>query len=111
MHAEKLSQREHVTQYIIHNDSYLKTSVENDFDYGSERWTLDTPNDYEFIRSVYESLYLEKPDFSMQDVIDYLNKFPALRDINSGSKRNEGLEISLKNDESVELVDRLEEMK
>ena len=111
MHADKLSQREHVTQYIIHNDSYQKTSVECEFDYGSDRWTLDTPNDYEFIRSVYESLYLEKPDFSMQDVMDYLNKFPALRDINSGSKRNEGLEISLKNDESVELVDRLEEMK
>ena len=111
MHADKLSQREHVTQYIIHNDSYLKTSVENEVDYGSERWTLDTPNDYEFIRSIYESLYLEKPEFSMQDVIDYLNKFPTLRSINSNSERNEGLTKSLKNDKLVDLSDKLGEMR
>ena len=111
VHADKLSQREHVTQYIIHNESYRKTSVESNFDYGNERWTLDTPNDYEFIKSIYETLYLEKPDFSMQDVIEYLDKNPSLRGINSDSKRNEGLEKSLQNDRTVEPRDEFEEMK
>lgn len=111
IHADKLSQREHVTQYIIHNDSYMKMSVENDVDYGGERWTLDTQNDYEFIKSVYDSLYVENPNFKMQDVIDYLNKFPELREINSDSNRNEGLEKSLKNDMVVKPRDNLEETK
>jgi len=96
--AKLMSQREHVTQYIIHNDRYSKSSIENDVDYGNERWTLDTDNDYSFIKCVYNELYDINPNFGFGDIISLLNKKPELRMINNDSKRNEGLSKSLKND-------------
>ncbi|MBQ4414602.1 MAG: glycosyltransferase family protein [Methanomicrobium sp.] len=101
--ANLSSQREHVTQYIIHNDGYKKESVVNDIDYGSERWTLDTDNDYKFIKCVYDALYDKNPDFEMKDVLTFLDEHPDIRAINSDSERNEGLAKSLKKDKVIEL--------
>ena len=103
LNANLSSQREHVTQYIVHNDGYKKESVVNDTDYGSERWTLDTDNDYKFIKCVYDALYDKNPYFEMKDVLAFLDEHPDIRAINSDSERNEGLAKSLKNDKVIEL--------
>ncbi|MDD3068190.1 MAG: glycosyltransferase family protein [Acholeplasmataceae bacterium] len=103
MKAILASQREHVTQYIIHNDAYVKSSVVNDIDYGNERWTLDTENDYRFIKCVYDNLYVKNPEFRMKNVLDILNEHPDFRSINNDSSRNEGLIKSLKNDKVVDV--------
>ncbi|HJJ41833.1 MAG TPA: glycosyltransferase family protein [Methanocorpusculum sp.] len=107
INANLASQREHVTQYIIHNNNYLKSSVENSIDYSKERWTLDTENDYKFIRSIYDKLYDSNPDFSMDDIIKLLNKYPELREINNDSIRNEGLAKSLKNDKVIDTANHI----
>lgn len=93
-----LSHREHVTQYIIHNNSYKKSGVINSINYGNERWTLDTRDDYKLLENIYQGLYVKKQDFSFEDVLDYLKEHEELRKLNQGTLRNEGLRKSQIND-------------
>jgi spore coat polysaccharide biosynthesis protein SpsF len=51
-------------------------------DYGSLRWTVDTPEDLDFMRQVFARL-AGKPDFKWQDVLDILKKEPELANINA----------------------------
>lgn len=99
--AKISSDREHVTQYLIHAEDMSKYSVENEVNYSDERWTLDTAEDEEFIREVYAKLYEKNPYFGMKEVVQLLEKHPEFREINKGYKRNEGLEKSLKNNKEV----------
>ena len=54
------------------------------FDYSFHRWTMDTPEDYELIRRIYEALYPIKPDFVMEDVLALLGKHPDWVGLNGG---------------------------
>jgi spore coat polysaccharide biosynthesis protein SpsF (cytidylyltransferase family) len=101
--AKLTSQREHVTQYIIHNKKYKKTSIVSKENHGNERWTLDTEQDLKFIQMVYKELYTSKPYFEYSDVIELLDKKPEIRKINQNSVRNEGLIKSLQEDRVAEL--------
>jgi len=48
-----------------------------------ERWTLDYPEDYEFIKQIYSHIYKKNRNFSMKDILALLNKKPEIRSINS----------------------------
>lgn len=99
--AVMASEREHVTQYIIKNIIYRKGSVTSSVYRGDERWTLDTEEDYKFIKNVFGKLYHVNPWFGADDVYSLLDAEPGIRDINRGITRNEGLLKSLKNDHVV----------
>jgi len=107
--AELKSQREHVTQYIIHHPELF---VLQDFtspigNFGHQRWTLDEEEDLIVISSILNHFYdIGKPDFSYIDVLNYLNHHPEIAAVNKMYRRNEGLEISLQNDY---IVSRTEE--
>lgn len=45
--------------------------------------TLDYREDYEMIRGIYEALYPDKPDFSLDDVLALLKARPELRALNA----------------------------
>lgn len=47
------------------------------------RLTLDTAEDYEVIRRVFEALYPAKPDFTLADILAFMAANPALRAVNS----------------------------
>lgn len=96
--AELSSEREHVTQYIIHNDKYKKSGVTSSENHGEERWTLDTKEDFLFIGRVYAELYDSNPHFAYKDILTLLHEKPEIRKLNSGSTRNEGLIKSLNED-------------
>jgi spore coat polysaccharide biosynthesis protein SpsF len=49
----------------------------------SHRWTIDYPEDYEFIRRVYEALYPADPAFGLYDILDLLDRRPGLAEINA----------------------------
>ena len=49
----------------------------------SHRWTIDYPEDYEFIRHVFNELYPKQPDFSIDDILALLARRPQLMDINA----------------------------
>jgi spore coat polysaccharide biosynthesis protein SpsF len=52
-------------------------------DFGDYRWTVDTPEDLEFMRQVY-SLFNGRDDFSWQEVLDLVHDEPKLMEINAG---------------------------
>ena len=51
-------------------------------DFGDYRWTVDTPEDLEFMRQVY-SRFDGRDDFSWKDVLDLVHDEPELMKINS----------------------------
>ena len=62
------------------------------------RWTVDEPEDYRFVAQVYEALYPLKAAFTMEDVIELIEKRSELAQINQNFSRNEGLQKSLRED-------------
>ena len=54
-------------------------------DFGDYRWTVDTPEDLEFIRQVY-SRFRGRDDFRWKEVLDLVHNEPQLLQINAGVK-------------------------
>ncbi|MBI4331621.1 MAG: glycosyltransferase family protein [Chloroflexi bacterium] len=82
--AREPFQREHVFPFIWDQPQRFRVgnvAQERDL-WMTERWTLDYPEDYEFVRAVYEGLYPQKPDFDMDDVFRFLDQHPRVREIN-----------------------------
>lgn len=104
--ADLASQREHVTQYIVRNpESFaLQDFASKIGGHGNERWTVDEPEDLELVKRIYEH-FIEggNPAFGYQDILDFLDSDPQLREINGDFARNEGLAKSLSEDHVVDL--------
>lgn len=89
--AKEPYQREHVTPYIYENKE--KFSVLNypaGEDNSSYRLTLDTVEDYELIKAVYNKLYPTKPKFRLSDVVSLIkNSNDPVFLVNAGVKQKE----------------------
>ena len=97
--AQLLSEREHVTPYIVnHPEKFRISNVRNTADLSNLRWTVDRKEDLEFVKEIFKRLYKEKTMFHMQDILELLQKYPDLKEINAGIQRNEGYLSSLKKD-------------
>ena len=79
-------EREHTTPYLWENpDKFRIGNVEweTGLDYSmSHRFTIDYKKDYKFIKSVYDELYPVNNIFTLQDILDLLEKKPELKKIN-----------------------------
>jgi len=62
------------------------------------RWSVDYPDDLDFVRQVYSKLHTKQKVFTMKDVLNLLKREPDLIKINSKHKKDEGYLLSLKND-------------
>lgn len=72
---------EHVSLYIYtHPEKYklLNWEAEEKMNHPEFEITLDTKEDYEFIKQIYKILYPKNPDFSGQDVVELLIKQPEM---------------------------------
>jgi spore coat polysaccharide biosynthesis protein SpsF len=97
--ARLSSEHEHATPYIYNNPLKFKLgNYVNTTDLSHLRWTVDEPEDFEFVTKVYESLYPINSEFSMDDILDLLSKQPDLMKINNMFARNEGYQKSLDED-------------
>lgn len=97
--AKLPSEREHVTPFLrAHPDRFRLGNHPAEVDHSGLRWTVDEEQDLAFVRSVYEHLYPNKPDFSTGDIFELLKRNPQLNLINSSFERNEGFKKSLQND-------------
>jgi len=93
------SEREHVTPYISqHPELFAQLKVGQANDLSHLRWTVDNPEDLEFVTRVYAALYPVKPDFAMADVLRLIETNPDLSTFNSHLERNEGYSLSLARD-------------
>jgi spore coat polysaccharide biosynthesis protein SpsF len=77
-------EREHVSPFIRDNPKRFRLgNVRCPRDLHHLRWTVDYPEDLEFVRSVYESLYHEGEFFTTDDVLRLLDRLPAISQINA----------------------------
>lgn len=62
-------EHEHVTPYIYrHPERFSLADLVQATDESGLRWTVDTPDDFDFVERVYAALYPGKPDFTSADV-------------------------------------------
>lgn len=80
-------EREHTTPYLWENPQLFSIgniAWETGLDYSmSHRWTIDYPEDFSFIRTVYEHLHPKNPRFSLQDILDLTDTHPEIFALNS----------------------------
>lgn len=83
-------EREHVTQFFYrHPEKFKQGNLSCSTDISYLRWTIDTLQDYEMAKKVYNSLYGKKEIFLMKDILDLLQKHPEIQEINSKVKRSD----------------------
>lgn len=80
--AQKPYERSHVTPYIYEHPADFKIlTLTGDADYSSHRWTVDTPEDLQFVRAVYQRLG-DDVDFLWRDVLALVEREPQLAELN-----------------------------
>ena len=95
--ATLASDREHVTTYVRNHPTLFRlANVENDEDLSAMRWTVDEPEDLEFVRTVFAEI--RSASFGMTEVLRLLGNNPELSEVNSGFRRNAGYLKSLRED-------------
>lgn len=98
LEAELRSEREHVTPYIWkHAEMFRLGNVRYEPDLSALRWTVDEPEDLEFVRKVYGCL-ASKPFFGMSDVLALMAEHPELAALNAAFERNQGYSRSVADD-------------
>jgi spore coat polysaccharide biosynthesis protein SpsF len=76
--------REHVTPYILERKNQFRiANFSQSCDDSALRLTVDTPEDFELIKKILEDLYPRKPDFTLQDIMELLDKHPEWKHINA----------------------------
>lgn len=84
-HAEatQAAEREHVTPFIYwHPERYRLRNVASPVDLSQHRWTVDTPEDYELVRGLFETLHPINPEFTQADILALLDAHPDWMTIN-----------------------------
>ena len=78
--AKQPHEREHVTPYFYqHPELFRLQSFAGPEDWSAHRWTLDTPEDWQFIEAVYSTL---GADCTTADVLNLLKARPELLKLN-----------------------------
>jgi spore coat polysaccharide biosynthesis protein SpsF len=84
--AKRELEREHTTPYLWENpDKFRIGNVEweTGLDYSmTHRFTIDYEKDYNFIKQVYDELYLINNKFTLEDILDFLKREPEIKKIN-----------------------------
>ncbi len=97
--ANLLSEREHVFPYIQNNQNQFKIhNFKQDKDYSHLRWTIDHQCDFDMTEKIYSHLYKTKQIFLQNDILELLEKYPEIAEMNSHIKRKEGVNKTKEND-------------
>ena len=85
-------EKEHVTLgFHNRNKEFNLHNYESNLDYSNLRWTVDYPEDLEFIRNVYSNFQDRLNLFGFEEVLDLIRKNPGMQSIIPASLRNEAL--------------------
>ena len=96
------SEREHVTPFIYKQPERFKLGEwRSPVNHGSLRLTVDEPDDLELVTRIFEALYPENPTFSLQDIVDFLEANPELKELNQAITPNAGYLKSLEQDRAA----------
>jgi len=82
-------EQEHVTQYLYrHKELFTQKNISNESDLSNLRWTIDTQEDYEMAKIIYDKLFTEDTIFHTNDILNLINKHPKIAQINSSVSRS-----------------------
>lgn len=77
-------EREHVTPFVyMRPDRFRIGHVVHPENHSHHRWTVDTPEDFDLVRRIIETLYPVKPEFDTQDILALLERHPEWVEINA----------------------------
>ena len=78
------SEREHVTPFIKYNPiRYRLSNIEYSENFSHYRWTVDTSEDLHLITKILNTLYNDKPEFTMKDIVSVMKSNPEWISINA----------------------------
>ncbi len=83
--ATSKGDREHVTLWMKRREDLIKICVvpEDKINYSDFRWTLDYPEDYEFLKRVFKEYPRGKANTNWKDLCEFLIERPQLQKINN----------------------------
>ena len=83
-------EKEHVTQYIHRNKNSFKIfNIKSLKDMSSNRWTIDTEDDYLFTTEIYNRLFNVNNIFLTEEIYQLLDENPQLLQINNTVKKSD----------------------
>ena len=85
-------EREHVTLGVYRRpELYRIVNVAGEMDLSGLRWTVDTADDYAFVKAIYDELYPKNPNFDLEDVMTYMKEHPKRTRSTKDAIRNAAL--------------------
>jgi spore coat polysaccharide biosynthesis protein SpsF len=91
--AKEPFEREHVMPYLYDQEGRFKISVLNtEREYSDQRWTVDTPEDLELMRKVYEH-FKDIKKFGWKKVLKYFEQHTELAKINASVNQKSALDL------------------
>lgn len=86
-------EREHVTLGVYRRPQQFSIGNFADvYDNSNLRWTVDTPEDFEFVKTIYRELYPIDAKFEFEDILLFLRNHPELNRTTDNAKRNAALD-------------------
>lgn len=92
-HARRPAEREHVTPYLRESGRFRVRSLRNEQDLSAVRWTVDDPQDLEVVAAVFRHFH-PRHDFNWHEVVQLMQREPALFAANRHLSRNQGASMS-----------------
>ena len=91
--ADQPHHREHVLPYVYEDDQDFRVLILNhEPDFGAVRLTVDTPQDLELLRLIYER-FGGRDDFSWYEVLDLFKTEPELAEVNANIRHKDYKDI------------------
>lgn len=101
--ARKDFEREHTTPWLWNANANIRCqNIEREDGRRlatTHRWTIDYPEDYMFVRAVYECLMAKNPYFNCDDILELIEERPEIAAMNAhlaGRSWQEGVQSELK---------------
>lgn len=85
--ADDPADREHVTTFIRRDPArFPQAHLLHSPDLSNLRWTVDRPEDFAFVRAVFQRLHPTDPGFGLGEVLELLDDRPDLADLASRAR-------------------------
>ena len=99
--AKKPSEREHVTFYFWKNPEIFSTlRYDLETNLSAYRLSVDYPEDFNVICSLFNGLYPQNHTFTMKDVINFMENHPNIAAKNAHIEPNRGWQPALEKDKN-----------
>jgi len=83
LEAKKSFEREHVTPYIwLHPEKFSIFRLDCKKDFSNYRLNLDYYEDFLFLKKLFEALYPTNKSFTLEQIINWIDKNPEISKIN-----------------------------